>query len=227
MGEMYEDEMCRIEIKRNTPIIFTKKLPENENGYEALVDNVHQENNYYTFWGKRSLFHLILGDFGITSTVYDEYDESMLKGCKYEIRIFPYVLYDAHILTETDVADIRFDLYYDAWNGLGNIFSQQVDPNHPIGINITERLFPFFDDPKALLSNYESAKHEKLPEKGDLEDLTPYVQEVSLTKGDKISDYQIRLLYNDPYDQFWDLVSAFRFINQSLGNFFDFQVDES
>lgn len=223
------DEMYEIDIKKHTPIFFTKNVPENKNDYESLIHKVDQEDNYYTSFVEYSIFNLILADFGIDSIVYYGYDEPMLKGCEYEIRISPYVLIKSNSLAEmdeTDINDIRLALYYDAWHGLGNIFSRQVDPNHLIGINLTERLYSSVDDPNAFFVDCFRAKCEHLPEKGNLEDLTPYVQAISFTKGEKISDYQIRLLYNDPYALFWDLVSAFSFINQSSGNFFDFQVDE-
>ena len=222
--------MIKIDIKKNAPILFTKNTPENKKGHVALVHKVNLENNYFASLGEYSIFNLISADFGIDSIVYYGCDEPMQKGCEYEIRISPYIFFKSNSLAEIDEADIndiRFALYYDAWHGLGNIFSRQVDPNHPIGINLTERLNLSVDDPNAFFVDCFRAKCEHLPEKGNLEDLTPYVQEISFTKGEKISDFQIRLMYNDPYAHFWDLVSAFRFINQSLGDFFDFQVDES
>ena len=221
--------MIKIDIKKNAPILFTKNTPENKKGHVALVHKVNLENNYFASLGEYSIFNLILADLGIDSIVYYGYDEPMLKGCEYEIRISPYILFKSNSLAEMDEADIndiRFALYYDAWHGLGNIFLRQVDPNHLIGINLTERLNLSVDNPNAFFIDSFRAKCEHLPEKGTLEDLTPYVQEISFTKGEKISDFQIRLMYNDPYAHFWDLVSAFRFINQSLGDFFDFQVDE-
>ncbi|WP_020590029.1 hypothetical protein [Desulfobacter curvatus] len=221
--------MLKTDIKKNMPILFRKNTPGIKNDYKTLIEKVDQENNYHASLGEYSIFNLILADFGIDSIVYYGYDEPMLKGCEYEIRISPCILFESDSLAEMDEADIndiRFALYYDAWHGLGNIFSRQFDPNHLIGINLTERLNLSIDDPNAFFFDCFRVKCEHLPEKGNLEDLTPYVQEVFFTKGEKISDYQIRLLYNDPYAHFWDLVSAFRYINQSLGYFFDFQVDE-
>lgn len=210
-------------FKRNTPIHFTKKMP-------SIKDCVLLANEYYTTDDEYSIFVLMLKDLGINPVFYPYKDDHpMLKGCKCEIRISPYILMEPTLLAETDRAainDIRFDLYYDAWHGLGNIFSRQVDPNHPIGINFTERLNLFFDDPDTSFLDFIKLTLMYLPKKDNLEDLTPYINEISLTKGEKISDYQIRLLYNELSDCFWDLVSAFRFINHSLGDFFDFQVDE-
>ena len=221
------------EIEENTKIFITKNMPENIRKYYPIIEKVGRENNYFIERNSFFTFKIIMEDFGIDSIVYyAEEDKRVLNGCDYEIRITPYILIKKHDFNE-DISNekinrIRFDLYFDAWYGRGNIFSGQVNPKNLIGINLTERLNAFPDRPFDFEIDYIRCKCEQLPENGELVEINNHAEDTIIgpLPGDKISDYQIRLLYNDPYAHFTDLISAFNFINDGLDSYFEFIMEE-
>jgi len=214
-------------INSKKQIHFKKENSQNILDHEKhyrLIREPRVGNNYITTCSEYMTFSSILDDFCIFPIVYYDEESVIVKGCEYEIRICPYVFINI-LKNGIPPHQIRYDLYEDAWFGRGNIFSRQIDPENPLGLNVTNRLMDSTNDFFAFFREFIQIRSETLPENGVLEGLSQYRDVVQLVNGIKICDYQIRLFYDDPYKHFKDIVSAFNFINQGIGERFDFIVD--
>ena len=171
-------------------------------------------------------FVAVMSDMGIDFLSPDRlklYPDA--ENCYNEIRLtgFQYQNYLPFPAIQTD--PIRYELFVDAWFGLGNIFSRQLHPEAPKGINFMEK----WGETGALsLGNYMLVRCDYDPEEepDELIELTPFIENVKLAQGQEIAEYQIRLLYEDPNAVVEDLFSAFRHINHWLCEPFELIVED-
>ena len=213
-----------------THIHFLKTTPENFENImlkEGCSDWSAAINNNYFIKGSQYLtFHCVLSDMGISLVSPDQLLQNPKPAnCYYEIRLTGRQFITFLPFPKEQTESIRYDLYSDAWYGLGNIFSKQMHPKSPCGINFTEKIKESGDP---SLKNFLVAqlKEDSETDAVKLIELLPYVESQKLVQGHKISDYQIRLFYDDPHEHFEDLVSAFIFINSKLCEPFELVIEK-
>ena len=219
------------DIELQDKITFMKPVPgENvsfyrDNNLFAIKEKVEIEDNLFSSIDEITTFRETLGDFGINAIAhYRNLDDPNLRGCEYEIRISPVWAFAFFCWTEEQNNQIRYEIYADAWYGTCRIFKEQIEPDNPLGVNLSKRLEES-DSPMEAMFDFFRTTCEQLPEKGSIVELRDYVGESDPQIGEKISDFQIRLFYHDAHSQFRDLVSAFNHINGRLCNPFELIIE--
>ena len=192
----------------------------------TLIPDTAKEENYYSLINGKKAFLYLLSDFGIDPIVYPDKEKLLEAGLihpLYETRISDLQFINYFRFSEFQSIESRTDTFIDALKGNQRFFSRQVKLENPIGINYSKRIeniMPFMGIPSSYHTQCLSARKEIAPEKDaiDIEELTPYIDT------DDIYQYQIRLYYENPIDQYLDLFSVFEFINNELGIPFEFMV---
>jgi len=219
-------------IELQDKIKFIKPIPEanvsfyHDNDLFGIKEKVGITDNFFSSMGEITTFRETLGDFGINAIAhYRNLDDPNLRGCEHEIRISPVWTFAFFRWNEEQNSQIRYEIYADAWFGSGGIFKEQIEPDNPLGVNLSARLEESDSSMEAMFDFFRTTC-EQLPEKGAIVELQDYVGHYDLSMGEKISDFQIRLLYQDPHSQFRDLVSAFKHINRRLCMPFELIIEE-
>lgn len=192
--------------------------------YKIMI-KAEEHNNILTTMDEYLGFIAILGDFGINSIVhFNKLDSPDLRGCDHEIRISPQVVFQCFGWPEEQNNQVRYEIYTDAFFGGQEIFKEQIEPANPLGINLTSRQMLAESDFDEVVDHLRTTC-EQLPERGQIVELREYTDENDFKVNSKISDFQIRLLYQDPHSQFRDLVSTFRYINSRLCEPFELIIE--
>ena len=184
------------------------------------IDDLYyiEGHEYLTFWA-------VMNDMGITHISPDRLKLCPdAKNCYHEIRLTGFQLWYHLPFPANQTEPIRYELFADAWHGLRNIFSRQMHPEAPQGINFIEK---WDETGERSLENYMSVRigYDPEEEPEELIELTPIIENAELVQGQEIAEYQIRLLYDDPNAVCEDLFSAFNYINNRLCNPFELIVE--
>jgi len=200
--------------------------------------HLYKANKNLSNWGVQVGTHLMIGYEYLTfySVLFDAGINNLspdrllyhpdAENCFHEIRItgLQSTMFLPFPVEQMD--PIRYELFADAWYGKREIFSNQLHPEVPNGINFIEKLEALgdFSFDKYMFARSEYDPKAENPEKTI--ELSSYIETQGPIQGQKISDYQIRLFYDDPNRFLEDLVSAFQHINARLCKPFELIIEK-